>query len=479
MKFNNTTSFIPAMRAVLLGLCLTAPGVAAAFDLQAVTEAAQGGDPAAQRTLGKAMLYGTGGADRDAEAGMQLLQEAAEAGDAEAQVTLGEYKLYGILTEADPQEGARLLGAAVKAGNLSAHRKLAAALLWGSGVEADPERARQLLSAAAEAGDSDAQTTLGEHLIAGWVLKPDPAAGLRLLEQAVAAGNDTAKLKLGKLLLNGTNIDRDTDRALALFQELADAGDGEGLEVYGAQLMWSNSDPAAAEKHLRRAGELGRGSAWTTLAKGLIYGYLGKRTPSRFEEFADRAREAGEEEIALVDSARYTWGLTTRASGKKALAVLEEAAEDGNGAAARKLIALTRDGNSYNIRKSPDRAETYLERYAGLLPEPDVERFRFTIDAATARGVGEFARLAEAYENRPEMQSVAFGKELFQSNPNFAVYLFQRWMAERGLYRGSVNGYATEKTMRALVRECVKLGTLPKCQDGPLRADVVSALLAM
>lgn len=479
MPFNGKSVLVPALRALLLGVCLTAPGAGAAFDLQAVTEAAQGGDPAAQRTLGKAMLYGSGGAERDPEGGMRLLQEAADAGDMEALVTLGEYKLYGILTEADPQEGARLLARAVEAGDISAHRKLGVALLWGSGVEADPERARQLLTVAAEAGNTDAQTTLGEQLVTGWVLKPEPETGLRLLEQAVEAGNDTAKLKLGKLLLNGTNIQPDPDRALALFEDLAKSGNGEGLEVYGARLMWANADPKAAESYLRRAGELGRGSAWTTLAKGLIYGYLGKRTPSRFNEFADRARAAGEEEIALVDAARFTWGLTTRASGKKVLAVLEEAAEAGNAKAARRLIALTRDGNSYNIRKDPMRAEKYLERYGDLLPAPDVKQLQLSIKAASAWNVGQFARLAQTFEDQPDMLSVEFGKDLFKSNPNFAVYLFQRWMAERGLYRGSVNGLATEKTMRTLVRECKKLGTLPNCNDGPLRADVVSALLAM
>ncbi len=466
--------------ATVLCWCLALPGAAGALELDDVMASAEAGDAAAQGLLGQGYLYGMGGLKQDVAAGLDLLDKAAAGGDAEAQAVLGEALFYGLYGAADPQQGLRLLNAAVEAGHVGAHRKLGTVLLWGGPVEADPQRARRLLARASEAGDVEAQRTLGEQLVTGWVLDPDPDTGLQLLEQAVAAGDPTAKLKLGKILTYGTNAEPDQDRARVLFEAAAEAGHGEGLEVYGTQLMWSGQDPEAAEAYLRRAGELGRGSAWTTIAEGMLYGYLKGKSAEDFREVADLASAAGDEKIALVEANRHMWGrLGAGASGRQTLAVLEQAAEAGNRLAARRLIALTRDGNGYSIRRRPETAETYLARYSDLLDPQDIRVLETTLDIATARRISDFARLADVVQAEIGLETPEKGAELFNANPNFAVYLLQGRMRENGTYRGAINGRATEKTMRALVRECRKAGTLDNCSDGPLRADVVGTLLAM
>lgn len=371
------------------------------------------------------------------------------------------------------------LKARAEAGDLSAQRDLGEALIYGfGGVSQDVKAGMRQLEQAANGGDIAASRVLGENLIGGWIIERDADAGLPFLEQAAAAGDIKAKIALGSFLLYGDWLTQDLDRATALFEEAAKDGNGEGLENLGAFLMWGERDAKAGEAYLRRAGALGRGSAWVTLAEGAMYGYLGAGSRGKFDEFATQARKARAPRIEVLDAERQMWGISMRASGPKTIAKLEQATEQGNKEALKFLISLVRDGNQLNIRKEPDRAESYLERFSALLTPTEIAQYKLSIDAAETKVVSNYKALSDRFFAHEEYASTWFGKELYAANPNFAVYLLQAEMKRRGQYQGRLNGLANRATLRAMWQECQSLKDNRRCGDTVMHPDVIGALLA-
>lgn len=450
----------------------------AEFDRASLLAAADAGDTAAQRTLGEALLFGAEGVNQEKELGLRLLEQSATGGNIEAMTSLGKVLIDGYYLPADPEKGRQLLEKAATAGNPQAQVTLGEALLWGLNGDVDLVHGRSLLEQAAGNGDIKAMRILGAQLIGGWALEQDVVSGLSMLERAVATGDAEAKVVLGEFFLEGTRVKQDQARALKLFEEAAESGNGEGLETYGTTIMWSERDPAAAENYLRRAGELGRDSAWATLAEGAMYGYLGRNSRAKFDAFAQKAGGAGVDRLAILEAERQMWGISMRASGPRTIAGLEQAAEDGNKPALKYLIALVRNGNQLNIRKNTDQAYGYLDRFSDLLTPLEFAQMSMSIDAAKVKIVAAYKPLAAQFDQRPELKSLWFGEELYAANPNFAIYLLQSDMKRKGIYSGALNGLATQLTLRAIDHECRTLKDDSKCNDSIMRPDVIGALLA-
>jgi FOG: TPR repeat, SEL1 subfamily len=429
-------------------ICLVLPlaGTAEDLDASALKAAAEAGDMAAANQLGSALLWGYGGVDQDAEAATLLLSKAAEAGDAQAQSTLGQ------------------------------------AYLWGTPLAKNLAEADRLLSAAVAQGNSEAMRVLGQQLIGGWVMPQDIDRGLPLLEEAAGQGDVRAKIALGEFDLYGKPLAKDWERAEALFEEAAAAGDGSGLAAYGAMMMWSEKDWKAAESDLIRAGEMGESSAWVTLAEGAMYGYLGPDSRGKFDGFADKARMAGEERIAVLESQRATWGISMKASGPQALSELETAAQDGNVTALLNLISLQRDGNRYNIRKDPGGALASLEAHGDLLSEEQRAQYGLTIEAATRRRAQDLPKMAAQIEDEvaanPALMTAWFGKELYKANPNLAIYMLQGDLKAEGLYSGALDGYAGPRTLKGLYELCKTLPEEENCAERVLEPELIGKLLA-
>lgn len=464
--------------ALFVSVAVVSTGYTKDLNLDVLQDAAETGDPEAQRKLGEALLFGIGGVEQNKDYGLRLLQQSAAGGNISAKESLGKILLDGHYLPADYHKGAQLLQEAADAGSPRAQVTLGVALLWGTHGDADPERARALLGQAAGNNDAEAMRILGEQLIGGWVFDRDVGTGQSMLEKASASGDTEAKVILGSFLLDGTRLERDPARALILFEEAAKSRDGTGLELYGKKLMWSERDSAAAENYLRRAGELGRGSAWTTLAEGAMYGYLGRGSRAKFEEFSERARNAGEDRIAVLEAERQMWGISMRASGPRTIEGLEQAAMAGNKEALKYLIGLVRNGNKLNIRKRPEQAKAYLDRFSGLLTPTEVAQLSMSIEVTKARNIAAYKTFAAHLNNHPELKSFWFGKELYAANPNFAIYLLQADMHRKGIYSGALNGQATRSTLLALYKECRSLGDVSNCGDRVLHPDVIGALLA-
>ncbi|WP_076448437.1 tetratricopeptide repeat protein [Roseivivax lentus] len=459
-----------ALRAGGLSLCLVfAAGAAAAQTADAVApdlrqvEATLWNDP-----------------DADAIRSVRgVLEEAADAGDATAQFLLGRHLLNGWVLPQDRGAGLRLLEAAAAASHVEAQVDLGEGYLWGLNLPVDPALAAEYLGAAAEAGSNKAKRVLGAQLITGERLAQDKERGLSLMQQAIAAGDAEAQIALGKLYMSGHGVPREPQTALALFEGAAEAGNGHGLAAYGDALMWSQEDPARAEAILNRAGELGAGEAWLSLANGAMYGYLGGGRVSRakFDGYAEKARAAGQERIAVLEAERNMWGINMRASGPETLARLRQAAEEGNAAAAGTLIELLRDGNKLNIRRDRAGARDALEEFGALFSDQMRVQYALSIDASEARAARAYAPMAEIISARPDLHNAWFGAQLAKANPNLAFYMLQQRMAADGVYRGAINGYATPATLRAVRDLCRQERLSENCGDNVLQPSVVGALL--
>ena len=442
-------------------------------------ETVQASAPSDLRARGEALIYGQGDVAADVPAGLALLGQAAEQGDLAAKASLGKILLDGYYTAADTERALGLLEAAAQGGHAKARMSLGGALLWGTGTEPNPERARTLLQLAADAGEREAQRILGEQLIGGWVYPRDVAAGLPLLEAAITAGDVPARVALGDFLLYGIGLPKDELRALALYEEAAAKGNGKGLMHYGEALMWSERDASAAEEYLERAGSLGQGHAWSILAEGAMYGYLGGGNFSRhkFDGYAEKARAAGDPQVEVLDAIRQMWGISMVASGPKTLERLHEAAAGGNAEAATFLVELLRDGNAMNVMKDRDAARAALAQYGSLLDPLDQARYAWTIDAAEARRPSAYAKIAEAFVENPEWKTAWLGRALYKASPNSAIYILQSQMKADGLYRGPLDGLAGPLTLRGLYRACRALDDASACDDSVLRPDVIGTLL--
>lgn len=411
--------------------------------------------------------------------GLHELEQAATAGNSDAKAVLGKILLEGYYVETDPDRGEKMLQEAAKEGHPKAMITLASTYLWGLyGRIEDPAKARRLFDQAAAIGDPEALRLLGEQLVRGNSFDKDTAGGLAMLERSAEMGSAKAKIVLGGLYLEGTHLPYSETRARDLFEAAAADGDGEGLERLGAELMWSRRGNRRAEQYLVRAAELGRGSAWTTLAEGAMYGYLGKRSRSKFSGYAEKARAVGESEVAVLEAHRALWGISMRASGPKAIHGLEQAVEGDNEEALKFLISLVRDGNRYNVRKNLPKAQTYLAEHSDLLTETEIAQYELSFDVAKTKNVNRYGELAERYAKTPGAKSRWFGKELFAANPNFAMYLLQAQMKRNGAYGGSLNGLATKATLKSIWRECRALGYSRNCGDIVLQPNTVGALLA-
>ncbi len=426
----------------------------------------------------EAMLWGATSAEQIEEV-RTLLETAAMSDDPDAQYHLGRHLLNGWVIAQDKDKGLQLLEASAAAKHSAALITLGEEFLWGSNVTADPARAAGYLETASAQGDVSAKRVLGEQLVSGAVLQRDVASGTALLQEAISAGDVEAHIALGKLHLHGIGLTQDRARALELFEAAAQAGNGHGLAAYGDALMWSQRDPAQAEAILNRAGELQANEAWVSLANGAMYGYLGGGRISRakFEGYAEKARAAGEEKIAVLEAERNMWGINMRASGPETLARLRSAAEAGNATAAGFLIELTRDGNGLNVRREPERARAVLADFGSLFSDKKREQYALSIDAALARQAQDYAPMADVFNARADLRSNWFGTQIAKANLNLAFYILQQKFASDGLYGGPINGYATPSTLRVAAQVCRELDLNEYCADNVLQPGVVGALI--
>ena len=336
-------------------------------------------------------------------------------------------------------------------------------------------------SALVEKRDAETLRKDGEALI----YVPDPSlrnvtAGVDLLQQSADSGNVKAMLTLGSLYLYGGALPASRATALKYFERAAAAGDSSGMAQYGMMLMWSESDWSRAQKMLTRAGEDGDASAWTTLAEGAMYGYLGggRYSRAKFDAFAAKARAAGSTRIEVLEATRQMWGISMRADGGAAVATLRNAADKGNVDAAKFLISLLRDGNGMNVSRDTSAATEAVNRYADIQSKAEIWQYDVSITASRARDVSGYAALGAEIATHPEWINTALGTELQKTNPPAALYVLQQRLKAKGLYLGPLDGLAGHQTLRAMYEACDRLWDRSGCDDNLLKPSVIVSLIS-
>lgn len=312
----------------------------------------------------------------------------------------------------------------------------------------------------------------GARLINGWNTKSNPGEGIKLLESAILQGDRESLIVLGRFYMDGLFLKRDRRRALGLFEGAAKLGDYEGIEALGEDLMWNgkiSDDKREAERLLSMAGSSGRGTAWTTLGYGAIYGKLTGSGSAKYDTYLQNARELGDKQIEIVETERLLYRSGTKGKPIRAIRNLETAADAGNQEAIIYLIRLVRDGNNYNIERSLPRARAYLEKYGEKLSPTSIEQQKFLLHAAVAPAA-DFAALSGKAHAIPDFATVDFQKQVFRASASFSIYLAQEALKKKQLYRGPLNGRATKRTLNSLRAACNALTWKSGC-DKKLISD--------
>lgn len=329
----------------------------------------------------------------------------------------------------------------------------------------------------------DAQRQQGENLITGWGgVKQNKAEGLKLLEDAIAKGDPKSSVTLGKLLMDGQFLKQDRNKALVLVQNAARTGNFEGVEAVGETLMWTGrtaDDRREAERLLNMAGTSGRGSAWTTLAYGAIYGRLGKVESAKYATYVEKARALGNTQIEVVEAERLLYGLGVRKNAARVVANLEAAAANGNPDAIKFLIKLFRDGSRPDVKKNLTKAQAYFATYGQKLPAAAQQQQTLLLQIAAAKKASEFAALSRVVRARPDFPSVDFQKQINSANWFFSVYLAQQSLKRRKQYSGPVDGRVTKKSFLSIQRACRGLPWKADCSDKKVLSDKTLALIIL
>src|SRR5262249_37973907 len=154
---------IAALGAVKQQVGATAADLGALFAFW--RDAAEAGDPVAQRIVADRLMRGEG-VEPSMEEAMHWLERAAAQDDAAAQVLLGGLLALGKGVAADPARAAALFRRAAERGDADAAYNLGVSYRTGLGVACDVEAARLWYERAAAQGQASAQLALADLTIA-------------------------------------------------------------------------------------------------------------------------------------------------------------------------------------------------------------------------------------------------------------------------------------------------------------------------
>jgi len=152
-------------------------------------------------------------------------QTQAEGGDAAAQFTLGVLYNRGDSGVArDMIEAARWYRKAAEQGHTVAQYNLGILHATGSGVPHDAAAAIEWWRLAAMQGHAEAQFNLGLLYAEGTGVSPNPAEAVKWWSLAAEQGLAAAQFNLGLMYMKGEGIDENQDEAVRLWRMSADQG---------------------------------------------------------------------------------------------------------------------------------------------------------------------------------------------------------------------------------------------------------------
>lgn len=259
---------------------------------------AESGDRDAQLRLARLYEFGDEqtGVTRDRFRASEWYRRAADGGDAAAQFTMGARYAAGEGVELDAVEAEAWFRRSADGGYPPA------AFRMGVMTEAagDRRRAEAWYRSAAEAGHSGAQFNLGVLLVVD-----DPAQAAEWYRRAAEQGHLGANVNLGLLHDQGRGVARDASEAVRRYRVAAERGDAQALFNLGAMYDAGEGvekDPAQALHWYRQAAERGNAPAQFHLGvkyangeavqRDLVVAYRWIALSAESSSEADRARAA-------------------------------------------------------------------------------------------------------------------------------------------------------------------------------------------
>ena len=356
-------------------------------------------------------------------------------------VALGDKHAKGDGVAQDDAEAARLFAKAMELGDLTARLRLGEALINGRGIAADRARGLELIESAAAAGNSAAMVSLSDAVGRGLAGPEARARAIPLLEQAAAAGQAVALVKLGGIYEAGTLARKNSAKAAAYYREAIAAGRADAMVALGRAL---------ATKRLR-----------------------GQGTPEEGIALLRKVQELGNENAVVALSDCYFNGHGVAQNPKQALALLRTAWKAGNTRAGLRLVALYRDGRKPAVSPSPRRAEAYLTEVASKLPEGDVRKERFLLDAKQAVTRVQRDAVVAAFSRFSGADRAALIRRVQAADQNVYVYLVQSELKRLDLMKGRPTGLMSGETIRVIQANCIRYEDPGMCGRGPLTPRVV------
>ncbi|WP_223275010.1 SEL1-like repeat protein [Tateyamaria sp. syn59] len=242
--------------AVLALLACASVGMAQqGLSIANLTQAAEGGDSAAQTELGMRHLTGDGTLQNHGTAA-QWFERAAQSGNAEAQNQLGRLYHAGRGVAQDTTTALHWLEAAATDGNAEYLFDLAS-VLEGEGGQANLTRAADLYRTASQNGHVPSMISLGVLYQEGTGVPQNFAESKRLYENGLDSGHPRAQNNLGLLYVRGDGVEQDYARAAELFAAAAEQGLPQAMTNLG--VLYENGfgvpqDTARADALYRMAG---------------------------------------------------------------------------------------------------------------------------------------------------------------------------------------------------------------------------------
>jgi TPR repeat protein len=201
----------------------------------------QGGHVRAGELLGRIYQLGVVG-PRDPAKAIPLFEAGAKKGDPYAQYSLAKALIYGVGTKPDVERGMKLLVSAAESGHTYAMNQLGYEYRYGTHTKADPKRALTFFEKSVSRQDVWGMFNLGLLYRDGIGVKKDPDQAMKLFREADKGGQPNAATVIALMMQKdgkGTPAD-----LVALYRRSAERGDAWG--AFDAALM-IGADPTLAE----------------------------------------------------------------------------------------------------------------------------------------------------------------------------------------------------------------------------------------
>lgn len=355
----------------------------------------------------------------EAEPYVALIRAAAVAGEPEAMRSLADLMEMGLAESADASESFWLYHTAAEAGDVVAARQVGFCYEQGIGVASDPAKAVEWYERAAEGGYPEALVDLGFLHASRALGEPDLEAAHRYYDLAAGAGVARGLyFKAVDFVSGWESQPGKLETAIALLEQAASRQSGEAHYALG--MLFGNEDfgmvdPERSFAHLLVAANLDNPDARYLRGTSLLRQNDDFAYNSGWTELTDlslegnlRAANALADELIIHEKEERL---------PDAISILEWAAEEGSGEAARRLLLLGMD-TEVPVEQRPD-AEFWLSRLGEHYP---IQETLIRLYRESGMGLMESYRAAQDLSPEDQYEELfKFGNPAAKAAPE-AVY---------------------------------------------------------